>query len=540
MVKGPATLLYGSNAIGGVVNAVTGHREEHQQAHDGLRGQLSGVAGSNNEHLGASVRAEYGLGPWLFWGGGGGQRNDNYSSPLGEVENSKSRVTNSAAGFGWYGKNPYFTVDYALNDGRYGVPFAESFAAEGDDLEGIDVDFRRHAVGFKAGLREPPGGWLESLSWSLNYADWRHSEVELLPAGLEEIGTMFRNQEWVYRAALEQQKRGPLSGTFGVSGFWRDYRVSGEEALSPPVDQSNFAVFVLEELDYDRVKLQFGGRLERNSYQPKGPGRRESVGGEELVTLPDRGFTGVSAGMGMRLALWKRGAFVANFTSSHRAPALEELYNFGPHLGNLTFEIGDPGLVGERSNGLDLSLRHHGQRLHGTASFFLYRIRNFVFLAPTGEVNEGLIEADYLQQDARFLGGEFRLDVGLHRQVWLNLGFDTVDAQLAATGESLPRIPPARGRIGLDLRAGGLSVSPEVILADHRQDIFSTETPTAGYVLFNLDASYTLARQHFVHQLNFRVFNIGDRLYRNHLSFIKDLAPEIGRGVSLSYVMKFF
>ncbi len=530
VLKGPATLLYGSNAIGGVVNAVTGHREEHQQAHDGLRGQFSSVAGSNNTHLGGSVRAEYGVGPWLVWAGGGGQRTGDYSSPLGPVENSGSRIRNTSGGAGWYGERPFFTVDYAYNDGRYGIPFAQLFAElEEEELLGIDIDFRRHNVRLRGGWRNLPGRWLESVSLSASYADWRHQELELLEGGELEVGTVFENREWVWRAALEQKKVGVLSGTVGVSGFARDYDVAGEEALSPPVDQTNFAFFALEQLDFERVRLQAGGRLEHNGYRPQG-----------ASPLPDRGFTGASAGLGARIDLWKRGALVANFTSSFRAPALEELYNFGPHVGNLAFEIGNSELRRERSKGLDLSLRHHGERLHASANFFWYGIRDFVFLGPTGEVEEGLVEARYLQEDARFLGGEFRLDIGLHRLLWLRLGLDTVDAQLTAAGQSLPRIPPTRAHVGLDLRSGGFSVTPEVVMADHRQDIFPTETPTAGYTAVNLDASYTLPRQHFVHQFSLRAFNLGDRVYRNHLSFIKDLAPEIGRGVSVSYIVKFF
>jgi iron complex outermembrane receptor protein len=132
------------------------------------------------------------------------------------------------------------------------------------------------------------------------------------------------------------------------------------------------------------------------------------------------------------------------------------------------------------------------------------------------------------------------MGIGLHDNLWLNLGMDAVNAELTATDTSLPRIPPLRGKVGLDFRFAGLSVKPEVVMADARRDIFNTETATAGYTVMNLAASYTIPRQHSSHHFSVNFFNVGDRLYRNHVSFIKDLAPEIGRGVRFSYAMKFF
>ena len=131
ILKGPATLLYGSNAVGGVVNAITGHVSDHQQSHQGLRGQFTVVAGSANAQGGASVRAEYGTGPWLVWGGGGGQRSGDYHTPIGIVENSGTRISNGTTGLGWYGEKTFFNFGYRFNEGRYGIPFAAEIAAGG-------------------------------------------------------------------------------------------------------------------------------------------------------------------------------------------------------------------------------------------------------------------------------------------------------------------------------------------------------------------------------------------------------------------------
>jgi iron complex outermembrane recepter protein len=122
----------------------------------------------------------------------------------------------------------------------------------------------------------------------------------------------------------------------------------------------------------------------------------------------------------------------------------------------------------------------------------------------------------------------------------LNTCVDGVRARLRAGDVPLPRIPPIRGRIGVDARYRGLSVRPEWVLADRQSSVFLTETPTAGYGVFNVLGSYTLVRQHTLHIFSAQMFNGTNRLYRNHLSFIKDFAPEIGRGVRVSYTLQFF
>lgn len=523
VVKGPATLLYGSNAIGGVVNAVTGHHQVIDHPHTGLRGYATGLGGLANAHGGGAAGFEYGQKNWLFWGSGSGQRTGDYHTPQGVIENSKTRVSNGSGGIGWYGDKAFASLGYGYDNSRYGVPFAAEFeggAAEQEEHEAIDLSARRHNVRLNTGVRNL-GSFVDQFNLSLNYSNYQHKELEG-----SEVGTTFDNKQFVYRGVFDQKRAGHLSGSFGFWGLRRDYVTRGAEALAPPVDQSAFAIFGLEELDFEHIRFQFGGRVEHNRYDPE--------------QLRARSFTGFSGAAGAYVPLWRGGAFVTNFTHSYRAPALEELYNLGPHIGNLSFEIGNPDLKRERSNGVDVSLRHSGRRLRVEANYYYYDIRDFVFLAPTGGIEDGLVEANYFQGNSRFTGAELGLDVGILSKLWLNTGIDVVDAKLKQNDVPLPRIPPWRGRVGFEVRWKGLSLKPEVLMARDQSDVFMTETRTAGYTVFNLNASYTIAQQHLVHVFSANAFNLGDRLYRNHLSFIKDLAPEIGRGIRFTYTVRFF
>jgi iron complex outermembrane recepter protein len=519
IVKGPATLLYGSNAIGGVVNAISGHDEG---AHPGLRGYFSGIGGTNNRQGAASAGVEYGVKQWMIWANGSGQRTSDYRAggDFGTVENTFTRSATANLGFGYYGKKAFFNTNYSYYKNRYGIPL-DIFdpAAEHRSLR-----MHRHNVKFNVGLTDLDA-FVTNAKFTVDLSNYQHQELEE-----DEVGTTFKNKVYSYRSLFEQKKAGPLGGRFGFEGYRRNYRTIGAETLiDGPVKQDSFSVFGLEELRFERVTFQFGGRIESNRYKPAS------------AALTDRSFTGFSGAAGARFATWQGGAFVVNYSHGYRAPALEELYNNGPHDGTLSFEIGDPDLKPEISNGLDLSVRHQRGRLKAEANYYYYAFRDFVFLAPTATVDpgSGFPIAEYRQGDSRFTGAEFSLDVTANKYLSVIAGLDYVNAELR-DGRPLPRIAPLRGRLGLELRYRDLSVRPEFVGVGRQDRIFSNETPTAGYGTANLTASYILSRPHAAHIFSVNAYNLNDKLYYNHISFIKEISPEIGRGVRFTYTVRFF
>jgi len=517
VVRGPATLLYGSNAIGGVVNVLTEHHILHQHPHEGVRGSLNATGGTNNAMGGGHGNFELGRKDWIFNASGGGTRTGDYSSPQGPVFNSATDMKQATGGFGRFGEKFSFNTGYGLQEGLYGIPLDPE---ESDGESAVKLKWRRHNTSFHGVLKEL-GPFVEQLQISTGYTDWNHTELE----GTE-IGTRFFNKQLVYRGTFTQRRRGHLDGSFGFWGMTRRFESLGAEALAPKVNQNGSALFALEELSFKRVRVQFGGRLENNRYRPNG--------------LAPRSFTGTSASAGVFVPLWKEGAAVLNYMHSYRAPSLEELYNRGPHPGNAVYEVGNANLTRERGAGLDLAIRHNSRRLRAETNFYRYHMRDFVYFQPSGQVEAGLPVAEYRQADARYLGAESRLEVAMSDSLWLLLGIDAVDANLIGSRQNLPRIPPVRGRVGFDCHWKGLGVRPELILTNRQWQVAPTETPTAGYAAVNLNASYTWTSQHLMHSIAANSFNLGDRLYRNHLSFIKAYAPEIGRGVRFSYTVNWF
>ncbi len=544
VVKGPGTLLYGSNAIGGVVNVIS---NDDNDVHKGFRGFFTGIAGTADRQAGGAGGLDYGVGNWMFRGSFSSQRTGDYDTPIGRIPNSAARSNSGSLGTGYYTPKAWITGGYNFDIRRYGVPFAGLFhggdhhhelgelPAPGEAFDDVDIRQRRNSYRIGGGFRDLENPFISGVQYNLDYTDYRHKEIESAE-GIDSVGTIFDNKTFSYRSLFEQARFGKLTGRFGIEGFNRGYEVNGEEQLiNGKIDHNSFSAFALEELNFERVKFQFGGRVEHNRYRP------------ENAELPGRSFTAFSGGAGVNVGLWTGGSFIANYTHSNRAPALEELYNHGPHIGNIAFEIGNSRLTNETANGIDLALRHRSNRFRIMGDVYYYRINNFVFLAPQDadgdgniDIEDGLPVSRYSQADAYYTGAELNADYTFNSYIGAFASFDMVRAKLVDGNINLPRIPPARARVGLDLQFKGLSVRPEAVFAADQNRVFPLETRTAGYTVFNVAGNYTIGGRHLAHIITFNAYNLTDRLYRNHVSFIKDLVPEVGRGLRVGYTVRFF
>jgi iron complex outermembrane receptor protein len=517
VVRGPATLLYGSSAIGGVVNLVS--EEIATKPLSGLHGAFTLQGASADKNAGVAGNLSGGNGKLAYRVNGSVQRTDDYDTPDGEVPNSQSNSKSGGGSLSSTGENGFLGASYQYVDTRYGVPFVE----EG----GTTLHPRRHRVDLR-GEKRNMDGFLSGIKFQGGYRDYKHDEIE----ASGDIATTFKNRVTEGNVYLNHRAYGPLSGTFGVRGEYRDYSSAGEEALAPPTTQKSVSGFLYEELTFRHVSLQFGGRLDHSAFDPDG----------NAVERPDvtqRDFTNFSGSAGALGYLRDDLTIALNLARAARNPSLEELYNFGAHVGNFAFEIGDPMLPTEVAYGADLSLRYRAARFSGTGTVFVNRIDRFIFPFQTGEVAEDLPVVNFTSADSTFTGFEAHVDAKLTDAFGLVLGGDAVRGELRNGGGALPRIPPYRVWAGLRYEHKGLHVEGEVKNVGRQDRVYGAETPTDGYTVVNAHASYQITSGHSVHTVTLRSDNIGDELYRNHLSYIKDLTPEMGRSLKLVYGVRF-
>lgn len=612
VVRGPATLLYGANAIGGAVNVISMGSHLARRPPPGFRGQASLAGSVADEGRRAGTRLQAGGDGWFVWGGGNTVRTGDYEAPGGAVENTHTRMDQGEVGIGLLGDRAWFSVSGKIDDSLYGVPFHAHGEEEHEDEhheeeegehheeeeegehheeeeEGehheedehahedaqVDIAMDRRQLRTDFGIFDPVPGFDEA-AFAVRYSDYGHDEIEVFPDGDEIVATTFDNRSIVFRGELKRTA-GKFRSRLGGWGHLRDFSSAGEEALTPEVRQNAFAAFAYNEFQVgDRFDLLLGARLERSDYQagerPEAAGHaheeeehheeeeeeehhdeEEEEEGEhhdeeeegehhdehEAPPVRDRDFLSASGSLGARLALSDRSALVGTVTYSTRAPAIEELYNFGPHAGTMSFDIGDPNLDAERSLGFEMSLRHRADQFDGSINFFRYQTNDFIFGAATGEVEGGFPVLEFGQTDARYQG--FDLEAGAHLgAAELSVTASWVDARLTRTNEYAPRIPPLQGKAELRLPIERFSITPRVRWAARMDRLYTGETPTDGYAVFDLTAAYVFVGAHTTHSVSLRGYNLTDAEYRYHTSIIKDRAPQIGRGFRLSYSIRFF
>ncbi len=456
------------------------------------------------------------------------------------MPNSNSRSGFVNLGGGWTGARQYAGVSYGYDDTKYGVPVLEQGT--------ISLTPKRHAFSARAG-GQGLTGLLSSYRTTLGVRRYAHTEFEGAA-----VGTKFENNTVEGEVLLSHRPAGRMSGSVGGWFLNREFIATGAEALSPPVDQKGVAAFLYEELTWPHFTLQFGGRVDHTAFAPKGG-------------LPERDFTQYSTSVG---ALIRPQAANDNFVvalslaRAARNPALEELFFFGQHTGNLAFEIGNPSLLSEQALGFDISLRGRTRRVRGELTFFRNDISDFIFRNPLTDEEFTAREAEfdarfgvthgthddgghlgefpvveYANTDAMFYGLEAHADVTLTATLGAELTWDLVRAERTADGAPMPRIPPQRVVAGLRYTNGPFQVGGNVTGASAQNRVFGGETPTAAYAMLRFFASYTRQTDRAIQTVTARLDNATDTLYRSHLNYLKEFVPEIGRAFRLVYAVKF-
>jgi iron complex outermembrane recepter protein len=551
VVRGPATLLYGANAIGGLVNIVTD--DIPTSPVQGASGNVTLDLGSAANEGGGAADIRVGNGRFALHAGGGGRGSGDVETPEGAVDNSQSRNGFSTVGLSWTGDRGYFGGSYGYFDQKYGIP-----VVEGGILE---LTPRRHSFSLRGGGQNL-NGVFDEFRATLAVRRYTHDELEA-----EEIATTFKNDTTEIEVLGSHRAAGRLKGSIGAWVLDRAFSAEGAEALSPPVDQNGFAAFLFEELTWPHVTFQFGGRIDYNKYTP--------------VDFVERDFTDASGSVGLLFrpaAADDRITIAASLAHAARPPALEELYYFGVHHGNFALEIGNPDLDSERALGFDVSLRWRGSRASGEITWFRNDINDFIYRnqideeefeareeefierfagrepaghhehAEEGEAGEGgvpegeeeeLAIVEYVARDAVLQGIEAHADFAVTSRIFVEVGADYVRGSLTESDDALPRIPPFRFRGGVRYQHSGFQAGGEIVAVAEQDRVSGIETPTDGYNLLKLFGSYSFLAGGVTNTITARLDNATNELYRNHLSYIKDFVPEMGRNFKVLYNVRF-
>ncbi|HEV8396617.1 MAG TPA: TonB-dependent receptor [Vicinamibacterales bacterium] len=521
VVRGPATLLYGANAIGGLVNVITNDIPRAPVTRPTGSFTLDAMSGAPGG--GAAGDVTLGNGTFAVHLAGSGRRSNDFKSPDGDIPNSFNRAGSAEIGAGYTSERGYLGASYAWDKSHYGIPFVEAGQT--------NLDPRRQNVTVRGETRNM-GGFFDGLRGSFGVRRYKHDELDG-----EEIATSFINNTTELELLGHHRRVGRMSGSIGGSFLTRNFSAAGEEALSPEVDQRGGAVYLYEEVAASQhVQVQFGGRVEHSSFEPK-------------VDEPARDFTNLSGSVGLLFLPTDRTTIAFSLAHASRNPALEELYFHGPHPGNNAIENGNPDLDSEHSLGFDASLRWRSAVATGEVTFFVNRIDNFIFRQFTGEVDEeeGLAVTEFAQADGRLAGVESHLDVKVGPLLWVEGGLDYVRGDFSSSDTALPRIPPLRGRAGLRLQKNAFQAGVDGIFTAKQDRVYALgfggsvigETPTDGYNLMKVFASYTFGNNRAANTITARLDNATNALYRNHLNYLKDLAPEMGRNFAIVYSVKF-
>jgi iron complex outermembrane recepter protein len=518
VVRGPATLLYGANAIGGLVNVITNEIPNAPVTRS--TGSFTVDGGTGASEGGGAGEVTVGAGHVAAHFSGSGRRTGDYRSPDGDIPNSFTRAGFGEGGVSYTAANGYFGGSYAYDQTHYGIPFVE--AGE------TNIDPRRHVFTLR-GEKRNMTGWFDGVRGSFGVRRYKHDEKDG-----EEIATSFKNNTTELELLAHHKTLGRMKGSIGGTFLTRSFSAEGEEALSAPVDQNGFAAYVYEEVAASpHVQLQFGGRVEYANFDPS----------EDL----SRDFTNFSGSVGLLLLPNDATTIAFSLARASRNPALEELYFHGPHPGNNAFENGDPNLDSEHALGFDASLRWRASRASGEVTYFFNKIDNFIFRELSGAVEDDLLETFFVQNDARLQGIESHIDLRVAPALWFEGGLDYVHGELTQLDKPLPRMPPLRGRAGVRFQKNAFQVGADGVFTAKQDRIYTIttpdgevgETPTDGYNLLKLYASYSFVAGGATNTITARVDNVTDELYHNHLNYLKDLAPEMGANFRVVYSVRF-
>ncbi len=547
VVRGPMSLLYGSSALGGVVNVV--REEVPMTVPEHVHG--TAVAQGESVSMGATAGgfAVMPIGSWAARVEGSVRSSGDVESPGGTLHNTDARTFGLAGGVGREIGRTHVGGSYRYFNSRYGIP--GGFVGGHD--AGVDVDMRRHAARGKIDVHGL--GIFDEVQITGAFTDYRHSEIE----SDGHVGTQFSQDVTSLKVQGRHGSIGPLAtGAIGVSAQYRDVHTAGSLRTPSTYDYAA-AVFVVEELGTGPLRFQVGGRYDFAHYEPRDTAAFVFVGGEAIPVRP-RDFGSFAGSLGVLYTITEPLRIGISAARAHRTPDFNELYTNGPHLAANSYDVGDPTLDTETGIGFDAFVRYHGYRLRGEVAVFRNQLDGYIFPSSRGRIELGTQGGrprfQYTNEDARFVGVEGTAEWSVTERIIMEATGSLVSAEFTGRRAAIPvledgdtilvpaskyppLIPPPNGRVAVRYETADWFAGAGARLAAEQDRTGDFETPTSAYALADLIGGVRFLGGGRLHTLTLRIDNLLDASYRDHLSRIKDIMPEPGRNISLLYRLTF-
>lgn len=525
VVRGPGALLYGGNALGGVINVirdeipsavphhVTGSATLQSQTVTGsLAGSAAAVfAVSDNVPLRVEVVRRQG---------------GDLRTPVGTLLNTDGNLWSGGVGSAYVAEWGHLGAAFRGYRNHYGIP--GGFV--GGHEEGVRIEMERATSKFRTVLTEPLGVF-HDLRFDATHSWYEHREIE--PP--EILGTLFVQEAASGDILGRHAGLGPFTaGAMGGRVSWENLQYGGS-LYTPNTRRLKAALYLLEELDLGAAQIEWGLRYDWARADPVEEDRESDIG-----EIRDRTFHSLSGSLGFLYSAGSGLTLGASAVRAFRSPDVEELYSEGPHLAAYAFEVGNPSLEGEVGRGLDVFLRFESDRVRAEATGFYNDIKNYVYGEDTDRVSRVLLPIYQFQSnDAVFSGFEAAADVDMGGGLALEAVASSVNGRLKDTDQPLPLVPPLKGHAALKYERPLWFVRGEAEMAARQDRIGEFEAPTDGYTVLNFTAGARLTLGGRLNVLTASLDNITDTEYRNHLSRVKAIMPEAGRGLSVTYRVVF-
>ncbi len=537
VLRGPATLLYGSGAIGGVVNVID-NRIPGKLPDKLLGGALEQRFDSVSDESSTTMKIEGGKSNLAYHldgfyrdrnnldiGGSAIDVNaaqatdpalDVIQNPKGIIDNTSAHAISGSAGVSLVGDPGFAGISINRLENNYGI------APDGSGGELVRIDLKQSKYDFKSELKNP-FRYAESLRMKLGYTDYQHTEI---PDG--EAAAFFTNKTYESRLELTHNPIGIFRGMVGFQAIAGDFAAidkATNEVIVPQTLSNSYGVFAVESFNIGAFANQLGVRVEDTTLDPQG--------------LSSLNYVPVSASASSLFKINDSNSLNLAITRSQRAPQVQELLANGFHDATRSFEVGNLNLREETSYNLDLGYKFKSDWVKAQLDLFHNWAGDYIYQQRNGEFIDGAPVVEARQADATFMGYESKLIFPLLQNrlgaVDLTLFSDFTRAQFVNGGD-VPRMPPLRFGFQLDHTKGNWNTNLRLTRGEAQTHAGDNDTATDGYVQLNLSTQYQIID---LHDADVMVFAKGNNLLneniRNSTSYLRNFAPEPGRGAEIGF-----